>query len=169
MKIDGVEIERLKTGFLVRKRTESLVLAAIMGFFAVMSVFLTIITLVELSRPPESYMDDNSFFSMMLVFSLCGSVFFGFSLKPSIKQIVAINKELATRSDYQKEKQTESSNIRWYVVAAAIFVGIVLLISAVGEGCSSSGSSGRKWSDLSDVEKDNARWAYYAQQAIDDR
>ena len=32
---------------------------------------------------------------------------------------------------------------------------------------SSSSSSGRKWSDLSEVEKQNAKWAYEAKQAID--
>ncbi|MBR6785785.1 MAG: hypothetical protein IKM25_05990 [Clostridia bacterium] len=52
-----------------------------------------------------------------------------------------------------------------YVAAIVAFVIIVALYFAI---CGDSGgSSGRKWSDLSDREKDNARWAYHAQQAAD--
>lgn len=41
----------------------------------------------------------------------------------------------------------------------AIVVGIILY------ACDSGSSSGTKWSDLSKQEQDNARWAYYAQEA----
>lgn len=50
------------------------------------------------------------------------------------------------------------------IIALAIIMGILLSM------CSSdSGSSGRKWSDLSEVEKANARWAYEVQQGIKGR
>lgn len=45
-----------------------------------------------------------------------------------------------------------------------VIIAMALLLSM----CSSSGSSksGRKWSDLSEVEKANARWAYEVQQSL---
>ena len=48
------------------------------------------------------------------------------------------------------------------VIFALFMFFVVLLITAM---CSSGGDSGskRKWSDLSETEKDNARWAYEAQ------
>ncbi len=49
------------------------------------------------------------------------------------------------------------------VLIAAVTATLSLVVSQI----SNSSSSGKKWSDLSDVEKDNARWAYHAQQAID--
>ena len=53
----------------------------------------------------------------------------------------------------------------------AIFVAVLalfcfLLSSSSGGG---SSSSGKKWGDLNEQEKANARWAYYAQQAIDEK
>lgn len=52
-------------------------------------------------------------------------------------------------------------------------VVLVLIIIAIFFGCfsggSSSSSSGKKWGDLNEQEKANARWAYYAQQAINER
>ena len=54
---------------------------------------------------------------------------------------------------------------KFYIIAT-IIIGIIVAISV---SCSAGSSSGTSWSDLSDVEKDNARWAYYAQQAIDNR
>ena len=52
----------------------------------------------------------------------------------------------------------------------AVVVLIVSFIALVSYFASSSGSSsGTRWSQLSDVEKDNARWAYNAQQAINNR
>ena len=49
-----------------------------------------------------------------------------------------------------------------------LFSVILVIVLIIGGACSDSGSSssGRKWSDLSDVEKANAKWAYEAQQAI---
>ena len=47
-----------------------------------------------------------------------------------------------------------------------IMVTVVLIVASMLAACSSSSSSGKKWGDLSDVEKANAKWAYQAQQAI---
>lgn len=47
-----------------------------------------------------------------------------------------------------------------------IMVTVVLMVASMLAACSSSSSSGKKWGDLSDVEKANAKWAYQAQQAI---
>ena len=43
-----------------------------------------------------------------------------------------------------------------FLIAAAIF----------GSSGSNSSSTGRKWSDLSETEKQNARWAYEVSQAL---
>ena len=49
-----------------------------------------------------------------------------------------------------------------------VFIVMVILLGAGVASCSDSpsSSSGKKWSELSDVEKANAKWAYEAQQAI---
>lgn len=52
------------------------------------------------------------------------------------------------------------------VVGLIIIVVIIVVICYACPGSSSS-SGKRKWSDLSDREKDNARWAYEVQQLID--
>jgi len=41
----------------------------------------------------------------------------------------------------------------------SIFI-VTIMIVTLFSGCGSSSSSKRKWSDLSDVEKKNAKWAY---------
>ena len=46
-----------------------------------------------------------------------------------------------------------------------LFMAFLLALSLCACGGSRS-SSTRKWSDLSPIEKENARWAYEAQQAI---
>lgn len=45
---------------------------------------------------------------------------------------------------------------------------LVIVVALLMSMCSSSGGSksGRKWSDLSEVEKQNARWAYEFQQSM---
>lgn len=60
--------------------------------------------------------------------------------------------------------QNKNKNGAVNKIAIAITILLAIFILAM---CSSGGSSksGRKWSDLSDQEKENARWAYYAQQA----
>lgn len=51
-----------------------------------------------------------------------------------------------------------------------IIILFVLMIGAMfSGGGSSSSSSSRKWSDLSEREKENARWAYEVQQEINKR
>ena len=50
-----------------------------------------------------------------------------------------------------------------FIVTAALIIGLTCWI--LGD----SGSSGKKWSDLSDQEKDNARWAYQVQEEINNR
>ena len=52
---------------------------------------------------------------------------------------------------------------------AAIVAIIIVLIISLSTCSGGSSSSGRSWSDLSETEKANARWAYEAQQAINDR
>lgn len=47
-----------------------------------------------------------------------------------------------------------------------IMVTVVLIVASMLAACSSSSSSGKKWGDLSDVEKANAKWAYQVQQGI---
>jgi len=61
-----------------------------------------------------------------------------------------------------------NNNNKGSTVAVIIFFVIfaVFFFSFCGE---SGSKSGRKWSDLSDVEKDNARWAYETKQYIDSR
>lgn len=58
-----------------------------------------------------------------------------------------------------------SEKLKEIIIALVIIVILFLIIPGSG----GSSSSGRKWSDLNEQEKDNARWAYYAQQAIDER
>ena len=50
-----------------------------------------------------------------------------------------------------------------------IIILFVLMIGAMFSGGGSSSSSGRNWSDLSEKEKANARWAYEVQQEINKR
>ncbi len=49
------------------------------------------------------------------------------------------------------------------VIATVIIIIIVIVavVSAIGD----SGSSKKSWGDLTKTEQDNARWAYYAQEA----
>lgn len=54
------------------------------------------------------------------------------------------------------------------LIFAVVVCVIVVLFAACTSSCGGSSSSGTSWSDLSDVEKENARWAYQAQQAIDE-
>ena len=49
------------------------------------------------------------------------------------------------------------------ILAVAVLFGLVLSMCD-----DDSSSSGRKWSDLSETEKANARWAYQVTQALDD-
>ena len=50
-------------------------------------------------------------------------------------------------------------------ILTAIIVGIMVLV-AIFSGSGSNGGK-RKYSDLTDTEKANAKWAYEAKQAID--
>ena len=52
------------------------------------------------------------------------------------------------------------------VTNTGIFVIIIALLLSICNGCSSS-NSGRKYSDLSEQEKRNAKWAYEAKQAVE--
>ena len=45
-------------------------------------------------------------------------------------------------------------------------IAIIMTIVILGGCGSSSRSSGKKWSDLSDVEKRNAQWAYEVSKSI---
>ena len=57
---------------------------------------------------------------------------------------------------------------RGRILGGIVFVvAIIAIIAMIFSGGSDSSSSKRSWSDLSDVEKDNARWAYEVKQAID--
>lgn len=67
----------------------------------------------------------------------------------------------------QKEPQKEKKSFTEYIIAIVAFILVAVIYFATC-GDSGSSSSGKKWGDLSDQEKDNARWAYHAQQAIDD-
>lgn len=49
-----------------------------------------------------------------------------------------------------------------------IIAMIVVILIALFNSCDGGSSSGTKWSDLSDVEKENARWAYEVQQSLND-
>lgn len=142
MKVNNIDIEKMDTIELLKARRGSFIMAAIMSFFAIMCIFLTVVLLMELSRPPESHLDDNSFFSMMLPFSLGGSVFFFFMMKPSVKQIIAINKELTTRPDLEKMKTAykadSKENIKIYAIVAVVILIFIILIRS----CSFGGSSG---------------------------
>lgn len=50
------------------------------------------------------------------------------------------------------------------VIAAVIFTSCATMCDS-----GSSNKSGKKWSDLSDTEKANAKWAYEAQQIIKEK
>lgn len=43
---------------------------------------------------------------------------------------------------------------------------VLIMVMAFSLCACGSSSSGTSWSDLSDVEKDNARWAYEVQQGL---
>ena len=49
-----------------------------------------------------------------------------------------------------------------------VFVIALIIAAVLFVMCSSpsDSSSGRKWSDLSEIEKENARWAYDVQQGL---
>lgn len=52
-------------------------------------------------------------------------------------------------------------------VKGIISIIFVIMLVCYFASCGSGGaSSGRKWSDLSETEKANAKWAYETQQAI---
>lgn len=51
-------------------------------------------------------------------------------------------------------------------IVAIFMIIFIIMIMAMCSGGGESGS-GRKWSDLSKTEQDNARWAYEARQAIE--
>lgn len=57
-----------------------------------------------------------------------------------------------------------SDKIAKIIIALVVLIGLLM---AMAEGGGSS--SGKKWGDLNDQEKANAKWAYYAQQAINER
>ena len=50
------------------------------------------------------------------------------------------------------------------VIAAIVFTSCATMCDS-----GSSSKSGKKWSDLSEVEKANARWAYEVQQSLKDK
>lgn len=54
----------------------------------------------------------------------------------------------------------------YIVVFVAVMFSLGILSLSIG---SISSSSGKKWGDLSKQEQDNAKWAYYAQQVINER
>lgn len=64
-------------------------------------------------------------------------------------------------------ESTKSKSKLIAVALIAIALAILIPLCFVGGDPNYSSSSGSKWSDLSDVEKENARWAYYAKQAAD--
>ncbi|MBP3938903.1 MAG: hypothetical protein IK955_05800 [Clostridia bacterium] len=67
----------------------------------------------------------------------------------------------------QKEPQKDKKSIKETIlgIVALIVAAVIFFATCGGSG---SNKSGKKWSDLSDQEKDNARWAYEAQKAIDE-
>ncbi len=51
-------------------------------------------------------------------------------------------------------------------VVAIVVTAIVVVFAVIYALTSSSGGSSKKsWGDLNETEKNNARWAYYAQEA----
>ena len=50
----------------------------------------------------------------------------------------------------------------------AVIIAIAMCCFVFGSCGSSSSSSGKKWSELTEQEKDNARWSYHAKQAAED-
>ncbi|MBP3330822.1 MAG: hypothetical protein J6L89_08325 [Clostridia bacterium] len=59
-------------------------------------------------------------------------------------------------------------DLNWKSIVAIL---LILVFGAVILNCCDSGSGssgGKKWNDLSDQEKDNARWAYEVNQYIED-
>ena len=65
-----------------------------------------------------------------------------------------------------KNLSRKAVTVRVIILVVAAVLCLICLIGGLLSIISDSG--GRSWSDLSDVEKDNARWAYEAQQAIND-
>ena len=62
-------------------------------------------------------------------------------------------------------------NTKKNVILVVLFVIVIVVCSCFvlgGCGSSRSNSSGKKWSDLTEQEKENARWAYHAKQAAEE-
>lgn len=52
--------------------------------------------------------------------------------------------------------------------AIPVILALIIALCLCGSCGGSRSSSGKKWSDLSDVEKANAKWAYEVQQELED-
>ena len=139
MKLNEKGMNRMDTMELLKARRGSVALAGFMVFFTVMCLFLFVVMAMETSKPPESYLDDNSFFGVMLLFSLGGIVFFAFVVKTSVKQILAINKELKTRDDFEDVKAVYKADSKFNIKIYAIVAAVILLVIIIGKSCSAGG------------------------------
>lgn len=74
---------------------------------------------------------------------------------------------IGSNPDILKNTEILKKNIK-PIICVVIFAVIFTSCATMCNGSSSS-KSGKKWSDLSDVEKENARWAYEVQQSLKDK
>lgn len=141
---NNIDIKNATTYALFKARAGSILMGSIMAFFFIMSIFMVFITGIELSKPVESVYDDNSFFTLIFFVSIGFIFFFGHMAKNCLKQILAINKELATRPDFEDSRAQYRSDTNYnnkvYIIAIAIFIGLFLLMSSTVRGCSGGGS-----------------------------
>ena len=85
------------------------------------------------------------------------------------KQIVeGIQTQIEERQEIEEIHFEKPSLSYTKIVSLLLIVLAFVLVLHVcsGEGLFDFSSSSRSWSDLSDIEKENARWAYEAKQAI---
>lgn len=150
------------------------------------AVFLFIFVLKNFTQPPEKSVGFNtiwflpaafkivslalsaftaqstySFFDLVyLLVPIIGLFFLCYWIKAETDKLAA-----ASAGDEFDSVPKKMSEKDFKIIFVILFFTVALIIAAV---MPKSSSSKRKWSDLSDQEKQNAKWAYEAQQAIND-
>lgn len=112
------------------------------------SLFIGIIAIIGIAFLVHEFQDLGIIVSGLIGIAVCAVVFLSTH---------GIMKLIAKHGDITKIRKVMN------VIRIVLLVAAFLLCGISTEPRSSS----RKWSDLEDYEQDNARWAYYAKQAID--
>ena len=66
------------------------------------------------------------------------------------------------------DNQNKGDNNKKSNVVVIVIAIVLALLLCQCMGVFDSSSSGKKWSDLTETEKNNARWAYEVQQGLKD-